>query len=260
MNYNVKINLRINKMEDKITLELDEDFVKKIFELNDTFPPENEEITLQMLKKQLNEVSIRFANMQDEFEELKKKVELLSKHSASVSLNNASSPSASSSKSNEKVPKVYSQPITQFIDASSIPKKSDEKIYDDNGNLIKGKMLVIDDLGVITYQLSTLYKRLGFSVTSAKEVYDAISIFKHSSYQYVIMDLFIPTEREGYILLDELQKIAKSRNESPVIGIMSASSKKEHKQECEKRGAAFYLEKVEDWQKSLKDLVSLYLG
>ena len=41
---------------------------------------------------------------------------------------------------------------------------------------------------------------------------------------------------------------------------MSASPKKEHKIECEKRGAAFYVEKVEDWQKSINELVNSYLG
>lgn len=247
-------------MEEKITLELDESFIKKIFELNDTLPPENEEITLQMLKKQLHEVSIRQSNMQNEFEELKKKLEMANKRPASANANGASVQSSSGKKSTEEnAPKVYTQPTTQFIDTSLI-KKSAEKIYDENGNLIKGKMLVIDDLGVITYQLSTLFKRAGYAVTTAKEVYDAISYFKHSSYQYVIMDLFIPTEREGYILLDELQKIAKLRNETSIIGIMSASSKKEHKLECEKRGAAFYVEKVEDWQKSIHELVNSYFG
>lgn len=248
-------------MQDKLTLELDESFVKKIFELNDTLPPENEEITLQMLKKQLHEVSIRFSNMQNEFEELKKKLDLANKRPASSNTGSTQTQSSSNvaKSADEKVPKVYTQQTTQFIDASLI-QKSTEKIYDENGNLIKGKMLVIDDLGVITYQLSTLFKRSGFSVTTAKEVYDAISYFKHSSYQFVIMDLFIPTEREGYILLDELKKISKSRNETTVIGIMSASPKKEHKIECEKRGAAFYVEKVEDWQKSINELVNSYLG
>ena len=72
------------------------------------------------------------------------------------------------------------------------------------------------------------------------------------------MDLFIPTEREGFILLEELKKIATSRNDSTVIGVMSASSRKDHKQICQKHGAAFYIEKVDDWQRELFKLIMQY--
>ena len=111
-------------MQDKLTLELDESFVKKIFELNDTLPPENEEITLQMLKKQLHEVSIRFSNMQNEFEELKKKLDLANKRPASSNTGSTQTQSSSNvaKSADEKVPKVYTQQTTQFIDASLIQK------------------------------------------------------------------------------------------------------------------------------------------
>ena len=72
------------------------------------------------------------------------------------------------------------------------------------------------------------------------------------------MDLFIPTEREGFILLEELKKISISRKENPVIAIMSASTRKEYKQECQKKGAAFYVEKLDDWQKELFGLLLQY--
>ena len=109
MNYNGRIHLRINNMQDKLTLELDESFVKKIFELNDTLPPENEEITLQMLKKQLHEVSIRFSNMQNEFEELKKKLDLANKRPASSNTGSTQTQSSSNvaKSADEKVPKVF---------------------------------------------------------------------------------------------------------------------------------------------------------
>lgn len=65
------------------------------------------------------------------------------------------------------------------------------------------------------------------------------------------MDLFIPTEREGFILLEELKKIALSKQKPAKIGVMSASSKKEYKQLCKVKGAEFYIEKVDTWQKEL---------
>ncbi|UKI41521.1 MAG: hypothetical protein L6V95_00095 [Candidatus Melainabacteria bacterium] len=88
------------------------------------------------------------------------------------------------------------------------------------------KVLLIDDLGVITYQLEVLFKRIGFSPIVSKEIYDAIDKFKKNEIKIVIMDLFIPTEREGFILLDELIKIIKYNNLNTKIGIITASKKK----------------------------------
>lgn len=116
------------------------------------------------------------------------------------------------------------------------------------------KVLLIDDLGVITYQLEVLFKRIGFAPLVSKEIYDAIDKFKKNEIKIVIMDLFIPTEREGFILLDELIKIIKYNNLNTKIGIITASSKKEHKTTCLNKGANFYMEKTDNWQKTLMEI------
>lgn len=113
------------------------------------------------------------------------------------------------------------------------------------------KVLIVDDLGVITYQLGVMFRNMGYDVTIAKEIYDAITKYKKDSFKLVIMDLFIPTDREGFLLLDELVKMSKIKNGGTTIGVMTASSKKEHRQLCMKKGADFYIEKVEDWQNEL---------
>ena len=115
----------------------------------------------------------------------------------------------------------------------------------------KTAVLIVDDLGVITYQLGVMFRNLGYDVTVAKEIYDAINKFKKRQYKMVVMDLFIPTDREGFLLLDELVKLSKMAENSTIIGVMTASSKKEHRQMCMKKGADFYIEKVDDWQNEL---------
>lgn len=112
-------------------------------------------------------------------------------------------------------------------------------------------VLIVDDLGVITYQLGVMFRNLGYEVAIAKEIYDAITKYKKRHYKLVIMDLFIPTDREGFILLDELVKLSKMNESGTVVGVMTASSKREHRQLCMKKGADFYIEKVEDWQTQL---------
>ncbi len=143
---------------------------------------------------------------------------------------------------------------TEAIEELHSPKKNSENSaitdeYSDEEN--PKSVLIVDDLGVITYQLSVLFRNLGYDVTIAKEIYDAITKYKKCHFKLVIMDLFIPTDREGFILLDELVKLSKISDSNTIIGVMTASSKKEHRQLCMKKGADFYIEKIEDWQSEL---------
>ncbi|OGH96690.1 MAG: hypothetical protein A2039_01690 [Candidatus Melainabacteria bacterium GWA2_34_9] len=117
-------------------------------------------------------------------------------------------------------------------------------------------ILIVDDLGIITYQLDILFKKLGYEVTTSKELYDAINQYKKKDFGYVILDLFIPTEREGFILLDEIKKLALFCKLNTKIIMMSASSKPEYKEKCISRGADCYIEKATGWQKNIIDACS----
>ncbi len=143
---------------------------------------------------------------------------------------------------------------TEAIESVTNPKPKKQENNLESGETEEGNgksILIVDDLGVITYQLGVMFRNLGYDVTIAKEIYDAITKYKKNNYKLVIMDLFIPTDREGFLLLDELVKLSKMNDNNTVIGVMTASSKKEHRQLCMKKGADFYIEKVEDWQNEL---------
>ena len=142
---------------------------------------------------------------------------------------------------------------TETIESMTSPKKSRTVTdsIDDENEENKKSVLIVDDLGVITYQLSVMFRNMGYEPVIAKEIYDAITKYKKQTFDIVIIDLFIPTDREGFILLDELVKLTKRDEKNTIIGVMTASSKKEHRQLCMKKGADFYIEKIEDWQNCL---------
>ena len=121
-------------------------------------------------------------------------------------------------------------------------------------------ILVVDDLGVITYQLKVLLSRFEMEIDCSQEIYDAVNKFKKRKYQYVVMDLFIPTEREGFILLTELKKLATASNVKTVIGVITASPRKEIEQQCRLRGADFFLEKNNEWQATLLETMGGYIN
>jgi len=114
-------------------------------------------------------------------------------------------------------------------------------------------VLVVDDLGIITYQLDILFKRMNFEVVISQEINDAIDKYKKQDFGYAVIDLFIPTEREGFILLDELKKLCLLCKLNTKIIVMTASSKIEYQDKCLNRGADFYIEKSPGWQKRVMD-------
>ena len=120
-------------------------------------------------------------------------------------------------------------------------------------------ILVVDDLGVITYQLKVLLSQFDLDIDCSQEIYDAVSKFKKRKYVYVVMDLFIPTEREGFILLTELKKMAQAQGVKTIIGVITASPRKEIEQQCKARGADFFLEKNNDWQQQLCSIMNDYI-
>lgn len=213
-------------MVDKISLELDGPFLTSFFGLTDKIIPDDQEITMLMMRKQLDEIAALISSMQEQLKEAR---------AYSVS-GRPSTPTPPSSAANM----FDGIPSHGFDDDK--PSKPTAPFKN---------VLVIDDLGVITYQLDVLFKQLGYDVVTSKEIYDAIEKFKKRDFDLVVMDLFIPTEREGFILLEELKKTANSRRKPVKIGVMSASMRKEHKQLCKMKGAEFYVEKTDEWQKTL---------
>lgn len=121
-------------------------------------------------------------------------------------------------------------------------------------------ILVVDDLGVITYQLKVLLSQFDLDIDCSQEIYDAVNKFKKRKYAYVVMDLFIPTEREGFILLTELKKMAAMYDTKTIVGVITASPRKEIEVQCRSRGADFFLEKNNDWQSQLIKIMGDYVN
>ena len=174
---------------------------------------------------------------------------------------------------NSKVPAEPSlgdlkRQLTNIVDTLKELSKDAKKTIlaksQENSDLIEEPtgpaILVVDDLGVITYQLKVLLSQFNLDIDCSQEIYDAVNKYKKRNYTYIVMDLYIPTEREGFILLTELKKMANANNSKLVVGVITASPRKEIEQQCKARGADFFLEKSNDWQNQLIMIMSNYIN
>lgn len=112
-------------------------------------------------------------------------------------------------------------------------------------------VLIVDDLGIIIYQLNLLFKRLKFDVVVSQDINDAIEKFKAKDFGYAILDLYIPTDREGFYLLDEIKKISLLCKLNTKIIVMSATSREAFKVKAVQHGADRFIEKAQGWQKQI---------
>ncbi|EKE02019.1 MAG: hypothetical protein ACD_20C00435G0008 [uncultured bacterium] len=198
---------------DNFSIELDSKFIESFFGLADMLPPE--EITLSDLKTALAEIK----------EKIK---ELTLNTSATIKANNLANNTPA---------------VNDFMAGG---------VKEDSSNRPK-TVLIVDDLGIITYQLDILFKKMGFEVVISHEIYDAIEKYKKQDFGYAVIDLFIPTEREGFILLDELKKLSLLCKLNTRIIVMTASAKPEFNTKCLNRGADAYIEKSAGWQKAIME-------
>ena len=122
-------------------------------------------------------------------------------------------------------------------------------------NPTSNNILVIDDIGVVTYQLKILLRNLGYNVQIAKDIFTGLNAFIKMSFAFVIMDLFVSTEQEGYTLLHETKKIITQNNLDTKIIVITASNKVENKVKCINGGADYFIKKDSGWQDKIIELV-----
>lgn len=117
-------------------------------------------------------------------------------------------------------------------------------------------ILVVDDLVMVTYQLSILLSKLGYKVTLARSAPEALSFFKSNYYNYVLMDLHMPEKNDGLFLLQTLRnKILKEALSTKII-VMSGMADDETIEFMLSNGATSFIEKDENWKREILNCIN----
>lgn len=146
-----------------------------------------------------------------------------------------------------------------LLDAVFKMKQPVVESIDNAYNPTSNNILVIDDIGVVTYQLKILLRNLGYNVQVAKDIFSGLNTFIKSNYAFVVMDLFVSTEQEGLTLLNETKKIITKNNLDTKIIVITASSKAENRVKCLNGGADIFLKKEAGWQDKLIELIENFV-
>jgi len=117
--------------------------------------------------------------------------------------------------------------------------------------LNNANILLVDDLELSVYQLSKLLINCGYNATIARSVEEALDYYKKQSYQYVLVDLFLPDSNDGLYLIDTINNAEKTKKDNTKIIVISGSDDKKLINECFLKGANEFISKLPDWHKKI---------
>ncbi|MEI8389932.1 MAG: response regulator [bacterium] len=117
--------------------------------------------------------------------------------------------------------------------------------------LNNANVLLVDDLELSIYQLSKLLTNCNYNTIIARSVEEALDYYKKQSFQYVIVDLFLPNPEDGLHLIDSINNSEKTKNDNTKIIVISGSDDKALINECFLKGANEFVSKLPDWHKKI---------
>jgi len=125
-----------------------------------------------------------------------------------------------------------------------------------NIDISNKNVLIVDDLELSIYQLSHLLKKIGVSPAVARSKEEASAELKKKSFNYILVDLFLPDSSDGLWLIKEAEKVRKESNHDLKILVISGTDDKQLIDECYKLGADMYIAKSDKWHNDILKFIS----
>lgn len=122
------------------------------------------------------------------------------------------------------------------------------------------KVLAVDDLGIVNVQLKRTLKKNGFMADTANNIKDAMDKFTANDYDFIVMDLCLPSENDGFNLLENLVRLSKLCQLDSHIVVMTAHTKKSYEKKVLEAGAKGFIEKGPDWYNDLVEYLNEAAG
>lgn len=117
-------------------------------------------------------------------------------------------------------------------------------------------VLIVDDMELSIYQLTTMLKKIGMNICVARNKEEAIAELKKKSFDYVIVDLFLPDSQDGFELIQAAREFKNRENRDFKLVVISGTDDKRMVQECYKLGVDEFISKQPDWHEKVLRFIS----
>ena len=117
-------------------------------------------------------------------------------------------------------------------------------------------VLIVDDTELSIFQLSTMLKKIGMNVYVARNKEEALAEFKKKSFDFLVLDLYLPDYKDGYDLIKEANKIKNEENRDFKIIAISGTDNPKIVQEAFKLEIDEFIPKSPQWHESILKFIT----
>lgn len=117
-------------------------------------------------------------------------------------------------------------------------------------------VLIVDDTELSIFQLSVLLQKIGMNVYVARNKEEALAEFKKKSFDFLIMDLYMPDYTDGFDLIKAANKIKNEENKSFKICAISGTDNPHIIQEAYKLEIDEFIPKTPQWHEEVLKFIS----
>ncbi len=117
-------------------------------------------------------------------------------------------------------------------------------------------VLIVDDTELSIFQLSTMLKKIGMNVYVARNKEEALAEFKKKTFDFLVLDLYLPDYKDGFDLIREANKIKNEENKDFKIIAISGTDNPKIVQEAFKLEIDEFIPKSSQWHENILKFIT----
>lgn len=117
-------------------------------------------------------------------------------------------------------------------------------------------VLIVDDTELSVFQLSTTLKKIGINVYVARSKEEALAEFKKKTFDFLILDLYLPDYTDGFELIREANKIKNEENSNFKIIVVSGTDNPKIIQQTFQLQIDEFIPKSKKWHEDIIKFIS----
>ena len=117
-------------------------------------------------------------------------------------------------------------------------------------------VLIVDDTELSVFQLSTMLKKIGMNVYVARNKEEALAEFKKKTFDFLILDLYLPDYKDGFDLIKEANRIKNEENRDFKIIAISGTDNPQIVQEAFKLDIDEFIPKSPQWHENILKFIT----
>lgn len=117
-------------------------------------------------------------------------------------------------------------------------------------------VLIVDDTELSVFQLSTMLKKIGMNVYVARNKEEALAEFKKKTFDFLVLDLYLPDYKDGFDLIKEANRLKNEENRDFKIIAISGTDNPQIVQEAFKLDIDEFIPKSPQWHENILKFIT----